>query len=187
MHSIKHSALLRNQLLIDESVQGALLRRTALYCGCSAVYFITILIFTESITTPDQTILQSLLHNLNEIVYWAPGLMLMSPIVLYDLLRVTNRFAGPVFRLQREMQRLIDCESTSPLTFRERDYWMEMAVAFNKIRDEMLERRGQQSGALDTQQGEGASGGDSSYEREPAANLGRQAAGGALLVGTGPS
>lgn len=183
MRSDQQSALLRNQLLIDESVQGALLRRTALYCGCSAVYFITILIFTESITYPDQSISQSVLHCMDEIIYWAPGLLLMSPLVLYDLLTLTNRFAGPVFRLQREMQRLIDCEPTSPLTFREGDYWTEMAVAFNKIRDEMLERRGEQAEASAKQQGsdgKDSSDGDGSYQRQ---TTNQKIVAGALLAG----
>jgi hypothetical protein len=109
------------------------------------VYFVVIFIFTEPTPYADQTSLQSVLHCLNEVVYWAPGLILMAPIVVYDLLYVTNRFAGPVYRLQREMHKLIDNESTGSLTFRDGDYWMELAVTFNQIRDEMLELRGEPS------------------------------------------
>lgn len=178
MHSIKHSALFRQQLLIDKRVQGALLRRTALYCGCSAVYFITILIFTESVSYPNQTLIQSVLHCLNEMVYWAPGLLLMSPLVLWDLLTVTNRFAGPVFRLQREMQRLIDGEPTTPLTFREGDYWTEMAVAFNQIRDEMLEHRGDPPAAG----AESDTDGESDHLKSPDGIQDAEASAGPMLV-----
>jgi hypothetical protein len=141
----KPAALLRQQLLVDKHVQGVLLRRTALYSGCCAVYFVVIFIFTESTTFAGQTSLQSVLHCLNEVVYWAPGLILMAPVVVYDLLYVTNRFAGPVYRLHREMQKLIDNESAGSLAFRDGDYWTELAVTFNQIRDEMLELRGEPS------------------------------------------
>lgn len=140
MHS-KKSLLLRQQLLIDQHVQGSLLRRTALYsCGC-AVYFAVILVFTEVMSDPHEAVSSAIIRCFDEAIYWAPGLMLLTPVVAYDLLRVTNRFAGPMFRLRREMRRLIDGESKYPLNFREDDYWGEMAVIFNQIRDELHELR----------------------------------------------
>ena len=141
MQSTKLSVPLRQQLLIDKSVQGTLLRRTALYSCACAVYFIVILIFTESMSDPDQPFSEAVFRCFDEAIFWAPGLMLLTPVVAYDLLRVTNRFAGPVFRLRREMQRLVDHESIDPLNFRDGDYWLEMADIFNQIRDELLELR----------------------------------------------
>ncbi len=133
--------LLRQQLLIDHGVQGSLLRRTALYsCGC-AIYFIVILVFTESMSDPDANFTDAFFRCLDESIYWLPGLMLLTPVVAYDLLKVTNRFAGPVFRLRREMQRLVDGESEYPLSFRDGDYWIEMADVFNEIRDELHKLR----------------------------------------------
>jgi hypothetical protein len=141
MHSTKQSVLLRQQLLIDQNVQGSLLGRTALYSSACAVYFIVILVFTESMSDPHEPLSESILRCLDEAIYWAPGLMLLTPVIAYDLLKVTNRFAGPVFRLQREMQRLVDGESTHPLSFRDGDYWIEMAETFNQLREELIELR----------------------------------------------
>ena len=122
-------------------MQGSLLRRFALYSLACAVYFIVILVFTESMSDPDEPLSGAIFRCLDESIYWAPGLMLLLPVVAYDLLKVTNRFAGPVFRLHREMRRLIDRESEYPLNFRDGDYWMEMAGTFNEIRDELHELR----------------------------------------------
>jgi hypothetical protein len=141
MHFNKNSVLLRQQLLIDEQVQGSLLRRTALYSGACAVYFIVILVFTESMSNPDEHFSAGLFRCLDESIYWAPGLMLLAPVIAYDMLRLTNRFAGPFFRLRREMTRLIDGESIDPLSFRDGDYWIEVADIFNEIRDELMELR----------------------------------------------
>ncbi len=67
--------------------------------------------------------------------------MLLAPVIAYDMLRLTNRFAGPFFRLRREMKKLIDRESIDPLSFRDGDYWIEVADIFNEIRDELMELR----------------------------------------------
>ncbi len=141
MHFNKDSVLLRQQLLIDEHVQGSLLRRTALYSGACAVYFIVILVFTESMSNPDEPLSAGIWRCLDEAIYWAPGLMLLSPVIAYDMLKVTNRFAGPFFRLRREMTRLIAGESIEPLSFRDGDYWVEVADIFNELRDELMELR----------------------------------------------
>jgi hypothetical protein len=141
MHFHKNSVPLRQQLLIDENVQGSLLRRTALYSGACAVYFIVILVFTESMSNPDEPISAGLYRCLDEAIYWAPGLVLLAPVIAYDMLRLSNRFVGPFFRLRREMTRLIDRESIEPLSFRDGDYWIEVADIFNEIRDELIKLR----------------------------------------------
>ncbi|TWU50782.1 hypothetical protein Poly51_40750 [Rubripirellula tenax] len=138
---IQRPTFLRQQLLIDHHVQGSLLRRTALYSAACAVYFIVILIFTESMSRSDTTLVEAIERCIDEAIYWAPGLILLAPLVAYDMLKLTNRFAGPMFRLRREMQRLANGECERPLTFRDGDYWTEFADVFNQLRDELEELR----------------------------------------------
>lgn len=133
--------LLRHKLFIDRDVQGMLLRRTALYGIACALYFTVILLLTESMSDPDESIVSALLRCLDEAIYWVPGLAILAPVVAYDILVFSNRFTGPAFRLQREMQRLVKGESERPLSFRDDDYWVEMADTFNEIRDELMELR----------------------------------------------
>jgi len=135
------SVLLRQQLLIDRNVQGTLLWRTALYSSACGLYFIIILVFTEWMSSPDGTFVDSIFACIDESIYWAPGLMLLVPVIAYDLLKLTNRFAGPFFRLRREMQRLVKNESEMPLGFRDGDYWVEIADDFNSIREELMNLR----------------------------------------------
>ncbi len=134
-------SFLRQQLLIDHHVQGSLLRRTALYSAACGVYFIVILIFTESMSRPESTVGDAIMACLDEAIYWAPGLVLLAPLVAYDMLKLTNRFAGPIFRLRREMEQLVAGESAYGLNFREGDYWTEMVPVFNQLRTELLELR----------------------------------------------
>lgn len=134
-------SFLRQQLLIDSNVQGSILRRAAFYSAACAVYFIVILIFTESMVLPGRTFGAAVVHCVKEAIYWAPGLVLLLPLIAYDLLKLTNRFAGPIFRLRREMQRLAVGESKRRLSFRADDYWAEMAEEFNVLRDELMQLR----------------------------------------------
>ena len=132
---------LRQQLLIDRAVQQPVLQRTALYSASAALYFVVIMFFGAAEQAPDQVWHETLLQCLDEAVYWAPGIMLLAPVIVYDVLTLTNRFAGPVFRLRREMQRMVKHEECNAINFRDGDYWMEMADLFNQIREEMLELR----------------------------------------------
>ncbi len=133
--------LLRDKLFIDGDVQGTLLRRAALYSVACALYFGVILVFTESMSDPDQSIGESIKRCLDEAIYWFPGLATLAPLVAYDILRVTNRFTGPIFRLRREMRRLSDGEKSQVIVFRDDDYWNDMAELFNQIREELTELR----------------------------------------------
>ena len=46
---------------------------------------------------------------------------------------MTNRFAGPMFRLKRLMQQAAAGEHVEPITFRDDDYWHEFANDFNQL------------------------------------------------------
>ena len=136
-----NTGLVRQQLFVDPSVQGVLVRRAALYAVACTVYFVIIVVFATCMSDPDRSIMESLSIFLGEAIFWAPGLILLAPVVVYDMLKVTNRFAGPVFSLRREMQRLIDGESERPLQFRDGDTYSDLADRFNLIRAEMLDLR----------------------------------------------
>lgn len=46
---------------------------------------------------------------------------------------LTNRVAGPIFRLSREMMRASRGEELRPIHFRKDDYFLELAEAYNKL------------------------------------------------------
>lgn len=141
----KSKLRLRSLLLIDPDIQWPILQRTALYTGSCAVYFMVVLFCAESGKINHESPGKSLWHCLDVIACWAPGLTMLAPIIAYDLLIFTNRFAGPMFRLRREMQRLIADESQTPIKLRDNDHWTDMADLFNEIRSELIELRGSRS------------------------------------------
>ena len=146
MDSREPSVPLGRHPWIDRSVQGSLLRRIAFYSLACSLYFMMTLVITESLSNPQEAIAETTRRCLEEALFWAPGVMLLTPIILYDLLRVTNRLAGPVFRLRREMEELASGSTQGPMEFREGDYWLDVAESFNQIRDELLRLRKLQAG-----------------------------------------
>lgn len=59
---------------------------------------------------------------------------LLLPIVLLDIMRFSNRFAGPLVRLRKSMQMLAEGKSVTELHFRPGDYLNELSTQFNEIR-----------------------------------------------------
>jgi nitrate/nitrite-specific signal transduction histidine kinase len=59
--------------------------------------------------------------------------VLVLPIVLRDLLRLSHRWVGPILRLRAALSALSRGEHVPPLRFREGDYWQELAGDFNTI------------------------------------------------------
>ncbi len=123
----------RKQLLVDRRVQGALMLRTASYwLYCLLTLTLMTLCWRIAVTEPQP--FQSHLHALK--VDFAPaaiGSLLLLPIVLVDVLRLSNRFTGPMFRVRRMMKQLAEGETIPPLAFRDGDFWSEFAGDFNAV------------------------------------------------------
>jgi hypothetical protein len=57
--------------------------------------------------------------------------LILLPLVIMDVLRLTNRFVGPVFRLRRALREAAEGHP-KPLQFRDDDFWREVAEDFNR-------------------------------------------------------
>jgi hypothetical protein len=49
-----------------------------------------------------------------------------------DIVRMSNRFVGPVVRLRGALRELAENRPAQPLNFRDDDFWRELATDFNK-------------------------------------------------------
>lgn len=135
----------RKILFVDPAVQGTLLRRVLLYWAAGVLFIVLPLLFGRLYAEPDKFFFEQWRPVWQQFGPVLTCLTLMMPLVLYDLLKISNRFAGPMFRLHREMRRLAAGERVQPLHFREGDFWHDHAEAFNQI----LARMRQAERALD--------------------------------------
>lgn len=123
----------RRRFFIDRGVQGALMLRAALYWGCCLLIVTLVLLVWQTVTGPARifyTQFDGLWFR------YGPALVIslcLLPLVLADVVRMSNRFAGPAYRLRRAMQQLAKGEKVAPITFRQGDFWKEFADDFNRI------------------------------------------------------
>lgn len=141
MNSTANVSPTRRRILIDAGVQGTLVRRTAFYAAATALYLLVIFILSDALSHPQEPVSESLLRCLDEAVFWAPGLMLLAPLFAYDLIHISNRFVGPMFRLRRELRKLANGETVGPMFSRQGDFWSDASDSFNRLREELVELR----------------------------------------------
>jgi len=123
----------RKRLFIDSQVQGVLLRRALIYFTACALFMLLPIFIGRALSDPQHLFFENLGPFFRKYGMFFTCMLLMLPMVLYDILKLTNRFAGPVFRLRREMRKLAEGEKVDPLKFRDGDYWPDIALTFNAV------------------------------------------------------
>lgn len=139
----------RTRLLVDGPLQGALVCRVMLYWSATAAVML-LLAGLQAAWANHGTTLPVLLNRAS--LAFGPALLaslVLLPMVLFDVLRFSHRFAGPMHRLRRETQRLADGESIKPIAFRPGDYWGDLAADFNRVADQLQALRATQAGGAD--------------------------------------
>lgn len=137
----------RRRYLVDREAQGALLLRavrywvTSVFCVGSFTVLGWLFVWPGIPAVVGQW--EQLSPMLSVLGMGLAASALIMPIVLYDFLRMTNRFAGPVYRLERSMRDLAAGRPVTPVKLRDDDYWGHLADAYNQVlaRQQELEER----------------------------------------------
>ena len=130
MPSMKH---LRKQFFVDPKVQGALVGRVILY-WLVCIITITLMLLCWRIVTGPARIFY--MHFSDVWFFYGPAMLaslMLLPLVVVDIIRLSNRFAGPLLRLRRSMRALTQGEYVDPIEFRDGDFWQEFAQEFNAL------------------------------------------------------
>jgi hypothetical protein len=132
----------RKRLYVDGKIQGALMIRVTVYWVLCLVAMALALFLWQYFTTPTR-LFQT--HFNDMLFYYGPAAVvaiLLLPIAVFDVLRLSNRFVGPFLRLRGLMRRATRGEHVAPIHFRRGDFWQEFAEEFNTLvaRLEELER-----------------------------------------------
>jgi hypothetical protein len=135
----------RRRLFVDSRVQGAILLRIGLYWFSGLLAICQIVLLLDVMRNPGRPFFDQFRISVLS-AQCAPAVIasvLILPLVLYDILNLTNRFTGPIYRLRRAMRELATDEHVAPLRFRDGDFWQEVAQEFNAIAERQDELKRQ--------------------------------------------
>jgi hypothetical protein len=125
--------VLRKRLFVDPKIQGALVTRGIFYWFFCLLTITLMLLCWRIITGPARPFYT----HFNEMWYfYGPAViasLLLLPLVVVDIIRLSNRFVGPLLRLRQSMQALAQGEDVPPIDFRKGDFWKEFAEEFNAV------------------------------------------------------
>ena len=78
-------------------------------------------------------------------VWWTHGpfllvLLFMLPVFIVDTIKLSHRFAGPIYRLRQTIRSLARGGAYTPMKFREMDFWQGLADDFNQMVERLRTR-----------------------------------------------
>ena len=149
----------RTKLLVGRPFRDSILKRAAFYWGACILFITLSLALCGTLAEPDRFFVAHLVSVWSN--HWPVFVALSAilPFITYDVLRVSSRFAGPIFRLTRTLQQYNDGGEYAHLRFREDDQWHDLAEHVNHL----VER-------VDSQRSERVSNSGEPFSEEPVAS-----------------
>jgi len=129
---------LRRQLWVDQSIQGTIVRRVALYWAACILFITVSLLWAATYQDPSK-----LFYEQWGVVWqrhWPLYVALLSliPLTMWDALKLSHRIAGPVLRIRQQLARINDGQPFSELEFRGDDFWRDLATQVNQLAKKTL-------------------------------------------------
>ncbi len=126
----------RKKRFIDSSVQGALTRRIIFQ-------WLVFMVVTSAFSFVLQVLadpFRPMATHIKEL-WWAQGpfllvMVFLLPVFVMDAIKLSHRFAGPIFSLRRAIRGVAQGETPRKIKFRRHDFWQDLAEDYNA----MLER-----------------------------------------------
>jgi nitrogen fixation/metabolism regulation signal transduction histidine kinase len=141
----------RKKHFIDSNVQGALTRRIIFHWLIFMLITSVVSFILQVLSNPFQRLSE---HFQN--LWWAQGpfllvMLFLLPVFVVDTIKLSHRFAGPIFNMRRAIRAVAQGEKPRKLKFRRRDFWHDLAEDYNTmlsrlgaLDDEKIESAGDQ-------------------------------------------
>ena len=123
----------RRQIWLNNEFQGALALRCSLYwffCLCTIFLFVAVAQAFSGELEPAGQMFSKLWKQYSSAVLAS---VLLLPLVIWDVIKFSHRVAGPLKRLENEMDRLAAGQVIKPVMFREGDFHHSLAKRFNQL------------------------------------------------------
>ncbi len=124
----------REKMFVDRAVQGALVRRILVHwCVFFLLSILSLFAMEYFLGDPNLSIGGHLSEVWNKYAFFMILMLAIVPTFIYDTLKLSNRFAGPILRLKQSIRKLADGEQVKDLKFRDNDFWRELSDDFNRV------------------------------------------------------
>lgn len=123
----------RKAEFIDPEVQGALARRMAFHWLLYTAVTAALVVGLKWMSNPFIPFSD---HAAQAWFMYGPLLLVLvclAPVFIFDALRLSNRFTGPVLRLKNATKQLAAGERPAKINLRQGDFWKELAEDFNRV------------------------------------------------------
>lgn len=124
----------RARSFVDPEVQGGLLRKIAFHWTLLfVVNSIALIVWVRMFEQPEATWGETFGACVRRFLPFFVVTALLIPAFVWDTLKLTNRFAGPILRLRSALAAAANGQAVEPLHFRNDDFWQEIANDFNDV------------------------------------------------------
>lgn len=130
----------RGKEYVDPQVQGALWRRLVWHWIAYTIVALSLVFSLEWMNDPFRPV-----STIATAAWWTYGPLLLVmtcliPLFVYDSIRLSHRFAGPVFRLRQVIHSLAQGAKPERIEFRDNDFWKEIATDMNRVIDRLADK-----------------------------------------------
>jgi hypothetical protein len=141
----------RKKHFIDSHVQGALARRI-IFHWLVFMLVTSIVAFVLQVLADPFRGLSSHFADL----WWAQGpfflvMLFLLPVFVMDAIKLSHRFAGPIFNLRRAIRKVAEGETPRKLKFRQGDFWHDLADDYNTMLSKLGALEEETSGTADNE------------------------------------
>lgn len=133
----------RSRILVDPTVQWSIAGRIISHWLVLLMCLVSINMMVAVLTSIGQTsFMGALMTAAQQEIRTFCVMLLILPMFLRDTLKLSNRFAGPMYRLRTALKSMAEDDMPTPIKFRTGDFWQEAATDFNTVRSkyESLEK-----------------------------------------------
>ena len=141
----------RKKNLVHRAIQLALVKRMLLQWFFFVLVTCALTVATQFIFDPLQTRTDWNYHFRVTVSSFLLVSLCMIPIFLRDSIKLSNRFVGPIMRLQTFVQK-VGRDDVDKLQFRQGDFWTTLSQDFNDMLDRLRGREDVQPDAGEVQQ-----------------------------------
>ena len=126
----------RKKKLVHVEIQGALVKRLLLQWAIFVAATCLATMFIRFLMDPLQSRADTIYELKVTMMSFLTVSLCLIPVFLRDSLALSNRFVGPIVRVQQHIKQ-VGCGKLTKLQFRDGDFWRTLADDFNNMVDHL--------------------------------------------------